>query len=318
MDKRAFDFIELALRSKKPRTQGLTTILDEGEPIPWIRNMLETWGEYVDAVKFALTCLNLPARSLEERVKLYRDFDLKVSLDDPTFAIAYYQGKADQLFRTVREIGFTHVQIETRHIPVNDKEKLKKADDDEIYYYQLARDLGLKAEGEVGQKWPEGDRTRAAHGLLNVEHIINETKRLLELGCEFVFLESLVIREAIGEYGEREEGTEQIRQIMNAVGRDKLFLEIGRFQLPWETRQCHRFWAVRNFGPDVNMGGNEPIFEVPFIEAIRRGFLFVPAPSKSSPRLWVNSMAKNGGRAAEEWWKEEYRMDLSLISQSRS
>lgn len=317
MDKRSFDFLDLAPRSRKPRTQGLTTIIDEGEPIPWIQNMLETWGEYVDGVKFALTCLNMPSRALEERIRMYRDFDLKVSLDDPTFAIAYYQRRADELLRAARDLGFTHVQIETRHIHVSDKDKLKKADEDELYYYKLARDLGLKAEGEVGQKWPEGDRTRAARGLLNVEHIIAETKRLLTLGCEHVYLESLVIREAIGEYGEREEGTQQIREIVSAIGQDKLFIEIGRFQLPWDTRQCHRFWAVRNFGPDVNMGGNEPIFEIPFIEAIRRGFLFVPGPSKSSPRLWLNSLVKNGGRAAEEWWKEEYHVDPNLISQLR-
>ncbi len=255
----------------------------------------------------------MPWRALEERIKLYRDFNLSVSLDDPTFAIAYYQGKADQLLRAARDMGFTHVQIETRHMPVGG-EKSKKADEDEVYYYGLARDLGLKVEGEVGQKWPEGDPARAGSGLLNVAHIVNEMKRLLALGCEHVYLESLVIREAIGEYGEREEGTEQIRQIVEAVGQDNVCIEIGRFQLPWDTRQCHRFWAVRNFGPEVNMGGNEPIVEIPFIEAIRRGFLFVPGPSRSSPRLWLKSLVKNGGRAAEEWWKEEYPIDPSFLS----
>lgn len=303
MERLSFDFLELSQRSRKPRTQGLTSIADEGEPTPWIRNMLETWGEYVDGIKVALTCLTMPSRALEERIKLYRDFNLSVSLDDPTFAIAYYQGKADQLLRAARDMGFTHVQIETRHMPV-EKEKSKKADEDELYYYGLARDLGLKAEGEVGQKWPEGDPARAGRGLLNVEHIVKEMKRMLTLGCEHVYLESLVIREAIGEYGEREEGTEQIRRIVEAVGQDKVFIEIGKFQLPWETRQCHRFWAVRNFGPEVNMGGNEPIVEVPFIESIRRGFLFVPGQGSSSPRLWLKSLVKNGGRASEEWWKE--------------
>ena len=94
---RFFDFLELAARKPKPRRQGLTCIGDEGDPIGWVRDMLDTWGDYVDSVKFVPALLMMPARIAEERVKLYRDFKLDVALDDPIFGIAYYQGKAEQL-----------------------------------------------------------------------------------------------------------------------------------------------------------------------------------------------------------------------------
>jgi hypothetical protein len=29
--------------------------------------------------------------------------------------------------------------------------------------------------------------------------------------------------------------------------------------------------------------------------------------------LWVKSLAKNGGRAGEEWWKEEYPIDPNVV-----
>ena len=77
-------------------------------------------------------------------------------------------------------------------------------------------------------------------------------------------------------------------------------------QLPFDTRQCHRFWAVRNFGPEVNLGGGGSIEEVRHIESIRRGFAYVNGPGKSTTKLWVKSLAKNNGQAAPEWWKEEY------------
>ena len=96
---RFFDFLELAARKPKPRRQGLTCIGDEGDPIGWVRDMLDTWGDYVDSVKFVPALLMMPARIAEERVKLYRDFKLDVALDDPIFGIAYYQGKAEQLLR---------------------------------------------------------------------------------------------------------------------------------------------------------------------------------------------------------------------------
>jgi phosphosulfolactate synthase (CoM biosynthesis protein A) len=134
----------------------------------------------------------------------------------------------------------------------------------------------------------------------------------LALGCEHVYLESRVIRDAIGDYGERQEGTRQITEIVEAVGSEKLFIEISG-QIPFDTRQCHRFWAVRNFGPEVNMGGGGSIEEARYVEAIRRGITFVGGVGRSSSKLWIKSLANHGGKAAAEWWKEEFELDPSLM-----
>src|ERR687893_765326 len=106
-DRRLFDFLELAPRSSKPRRQGLTSIGDDGDPVNWIREMLDTWGEYVDSVKFAAALLMMPARVVEQRIKVYRDHNVDVALADPIFAVAYYQGKAAQYLRVARDMGFT-------------------------------------------------------------------------------------------------------------------------------------------------------------------------------------------------------------------
>lgn len=315
-ERRFLDFLELAPRSAKPRTQGLTCIGDEGDPIPWVRNMLEIWGEYIDCVKFVPALLMMPSRIVEERVKLYRDFNLGVALDDPIFAIAYYQGKTEELLRTAREIGFTHCQVDTRHVRLDDAEREKTADEDGLRFSALAKELGLKLWGEVGQKHEEGDRARAKGGLLNVEGIVAEMKRLLASGCEHVFLENRVMRDAIGDYGERQEGARQIRQIVEEVGQDNIYIEIAN-QMSFEARNCHRFWAVRTFGPEVNFAGGTTLKEVRYVEAIRRGIIFIPGPSKSSSRLWVKSLAKNNGKAAKDWWKEDYPIDPSVVEKLR-
>jgi phosphosulfolactate synthase (CoM biosynthesis protein A) len=290
-ERRFLDFLELAPRSSKPRTQGLTCIGDEGDPIPWVRNMLDSWGDYIDCVKFVPALLMMPSRVVEERVKLYRDFNLGVALDDPIFAIAYYQGKAEELLRSARDIGFTHCQIDTRHVRLDDPEREKGADEDGPRLSAMAKDL-------------------------NVEGIVAEMKRLLASGCEHVFLENRVMRDAIGDYGERQEGDKQIRRIVEEVGQDNIYIEIAN-QMPFEARNCHRFWAVRTFGPDVNFAGGTTLKEVRYVEAIRRGVIFIPGPSKSSSRLWVNSLAKNNGKAAEEWWKEDYPIDPSVVEKLR-
>jgi phosphosulfolactate synthase len=314
--RRFFDFLELAPRSGKPRSKGLTCIGDEGDPIPWVRDMLETWGDYADSVKFVPALLMMPARIVEARVKLYRDFGLSVALDDPIFAIAYYQGKAEQLLRNARDMGFTHCQIDTQHVDLEDPERNRRAADDHLKFSALAKELGLKLWGEVGQKHEQGDRARGEGGSLNVGAIVAEMKRLLAFGCEHVFLENRVVRHAIGDYGERQKGAEQLRQIVDAVGAQHIYIEIAN-QMTFEARNCHRLWAVRTFGPDVNFAGGTVLKEIRFVEAIRRGVIFVPGPSKGSSRLWVKSLAKNNGRAADDWWQEEYVIDQEAAAKLR-
>jgi phosphosulfolactate synthase len=315
-DRRFFDFLDLAPRSKKPRTQGTTCIGDEGDPLPWLKGMLEAWGAYVDYAKFVPALLALPHRVVEERVKLYRDFKIGVAVDDPIFAIAYYQNKAEELLRQAWDMGFTHCQVDTKLVAPKDAAALKRAEDDQIKYSALAREIGFKLWGEVGQKHEEGDKARGAGGTLNVKAIVDEMKRLLATGCDHVFLENRVMRDAIGDYGEKETGAQQLRDIVREVGLENISIEIAN-QMPFEARNCHRFWAVRNFGPEVNFGGGTVIKEIRFVEAIRRGVIFVPGPSKASSRLWVKSMARNGGKAAAEWWREDYAIDLGVAAKLR-
>ena len=141
-------------------------------------------------------------------------------------------------------------------------------------------------------------------------------KRLLSEGCSQVFLENRVMREAIGNYGEKEDGSAEVREIVRQVGLENVSIEVAN-QMPFEARNCHRLWAVRNFGPDVSFGGGTVLKEIRFVEAIRRGVIFVPGPSRSSSRLWVKSLAKNNGKAAKEWWREAYKIDLGAAAKLR-
>lgn len=316
-EERFFEFLELAPRSKKPRTKGLTCIGDEGDAVPWVRDMLEVWGEYADSVKFVPALLMMPSRIVEERVKLYRDFGLSVALDDPIFAIAYYQGKAEQMLRAAWDMGFTHCQIDTKMVHVDDPKREAAADDDQVRLCALALELGFKLWGEVGQKHEEGDRARGKEaGSLNVDAIVTDMQDLLNSGCEHVFLENRVVRYAIGDYGELDRGDKQIREIVDRVGLENIYVEVSNQMTP-EMRNCHRHWAVRTFGPDVNFAGSTTLSEIRFVEAIRRGVIFIPGPSKASSRLWVKSLATNNGKAADDWWTEPYPIDQEVAKTLR-
>ena len=174
-EERFFEFLELAPRSKKPRTKGLTCIGDEGDPVPWVRDMLEIWGDYADSIKFVPALLMMPSRVVEERCKLYRDFGLDVALDDPIFAIAYYQGKAEQLLHAAWDMGFTHCQVDTKNIDVEDPARetsLEEArwDDPDfqvgdlleipVEFSDFGRNAVMAAKQRIIQRVREGERDR--------------------------------------------------------------------------------------------------------------------------------------------------------------
>src|SRR5687767_15267520 len=69
----------------------------------------------------------------------------------------------------------------------------EQAAEDELKYIALARELGLRVDGEVGQKHEEGDVSRAAGGGLDVEATI-EAMRSEEHTSELQSLAYLVCR----------------------------------------------------------------------------------------------------------------------------
>lgn len=57
MERLFLDFLERAPRSQKPRSRGLTFVGDHAEPISFLREILDAYGEYADTVKLAVSIL---------------------------------------------------------------------------------------------------------------------------------------------------------------------------------------------------------------------------------------------------------------------
>lgn len=301
MGKRFFDFLELAPRSAKPRKSGLTVISDAFTEPCIVKDTLAAFGDYVDLAKITVGSLLADEQVIRKKIELYRKHDVDVEPAGPIFNIAHYQGKEEQLFKALKTYGFTHVEIDTGE-EVRFKDGRQDIEE-EASYTAMAKDLGLEVVGEVGRKFPQGDRTRSSDGSINVEETIKEIKRFLEAGADKVYWESRVTKAALGDYADNEEGARQILEVANAVGPENILFEVTQM-LPYDTRMNLRFWFVRNFGPEVNIA-NTKLDEVGILECIRRGIWPVFGGKRtSSSVLWMQSLAKHGGKAPNEWWKQ--------------
>ena len=237
-------FLDLPARTSKPRSQGITHVIDKGLALRQVENLFDTAGEYVDIVKLGWGT-GYVTHNLKEKIELYRSFEVAVVCGGTLFEAVVARGKLDEYRRWLSENRFSHVEISDGVIELPRERKLELIAD-------LARDFVVLSE--VGSK----DAEVVFPPYQWVEWIREE----LDAGAWKVITEG------------REGGTAGIYRPTGEM-RTGLIDEIAHsiefgdviFEAPTKSAQA---WFVKHFGPEVNLG-NIPPDEVIPLETLRLG-----------------------------------------------
>jgi phosphosulfolactate synthase len=237
-------FLDLPTRPGKPRTEGLTHVIDKGLNLREIEGMFDTAGQYVDIVKLGWGT-SYVTNNLEKKIALYRSFDTPVVCGGTLFEAVYARGKIDEFKRWLVEQRFSHVEISDGTLDIPRDRKLE-------LIAEFAADFTVLSE--VGSK--DAEVNYAPY--LWVEWIQEE----LQAGAWKVITEG------------REGGTAGIYRPTGEM-RTGLVDEIAHtidvaqliFEAPSKSSQA---WFVKHFGPHVNLG-NIPPEEVIPLETLRLG-----------------------------------------------
>jgi phosphosulfolactate synthase len=237
-------FLDVPARSPKPRTSGLTHVIDKGLNLREIEGLFDTAGDYVDIVKLGWGT-SYVTQNLEKKIALYRSLQSPVVCGGTLFEAAVALGKLDEYRRWLSENRFSHVEISDGVIELPRERKLELIAD-------LARDFVVLSE--VGSK----DAEVVFPPYQWVEWIREE----LDAGAWKVITEG------------REGGTAGIYRPTGEM-RTGLIDEIAHsiefgdviFEAPTKSAQA---WFVKHFGPEVNLG-NIPPDEVIPLETLRLG-----------------------------------------------
>jgi phosphosulfolactate synthase len=237
-------FLDLPARPGKPRTAGLTHVIDKGLNLRDIEGMFDVGGAFVDIVKFGWGT-SYVTNNLEKKIALYRHFETPVVCGGTLFEVVYARGRIDDFKAWLKEHRFSHVEISDGTLDIPRDEKLALITD-------FARDFVVLSE--VGSK--DADVNIAPY--LWVQWIKEE----LAAGAWKVITEG---REGgtAGIYrptGEMRTGL--IDEIVHEVDVSDLI-----FEAPTKASQA---WFVKEFGPNVNLG-NIPPDEVIPLETLRLG-----------------------------------------------
>jgi phosphosulfolactate synthase len=237
-------FLDLPTRSGKPRTHGLTHVIDKGMNLRDIEGLFDTAGEYVDVVKLGWGT-SYVTRNLEKKIALYRSFGTPVVCGGTLFEAVIARDKVDEYRRWLVDNRFSHVEISDGAIELPRERKLELiasfADD-----FVVLSEVGSKDADVVyaPYQWVEWMQEELAAGAWKV---ITESR---ETGTAGIFRPT----------GEMRTGL--IDEIAHEIDVADII-----FEAPTKASQG---WFVRRFGPDVNLG-NIPPEEVIPLETLRLG-----------------------------------------------
>ena len=238
------NFLELPGRPAKPRTAGLTHVLDKGTSVANAAGTLDLAAPYIDVWKFGWGTAYVDPQ-LPEKLDLLVRNGVRSCPGGTLLEIAWSQGKAGECLAWGRDMGFDAVEISRgiASMTIEEKRELIRI---------AARSFVVFSE--VGRKDP--------CETLSAQQWTNEVAADLDAGARWVIAEG---RESgsVGLY--RPDGSVRA-EIVTALVRGGA-PESVLFETPRKEQQS---WFIREFGPNVNLANVAPA-DALALETLRRG-----------------------------------------------
>lgn len=238
--------LALPTRASKPRTTGLTILIDNGVPTRYFTDVIESMSPCIDFVKFGWGT-SVVTKDLQAKIACLQDNDVQFFFGGTLFEKFLLQGKVQEYRAYCKHFGCEYVEISNGTVDLTNREKAK-------YIGEFAQDFHVFSE--VGYK--DSEQSINLHPAKWVEFIRED----LAAGAEKIITEA------------REGGTSGIcrsngelrfglmEEIFDAVEIDKMI-----FEAPNKTLQTY---FIRRLGSSVNLA-NVAFGDAIGLETLRLG-----------------------------------------------
>jgi phosphosulfolactate synthase len=239
-----YHLTQIPERTAKPRSNGMTMVMDKGLSTREVENFIEVAGPYVDIVKLGWST-SFVTPVLDRKLAIYREAGIPVYFGGTLFEAFIIRNQYDDYKRVLDKYKMEWAEISDGSISLDHAKKC-----------ELIRDLKqyVKVVSEVGSK--------DAENIMAPYQWIELMTAELEAGSQYVIAEA---RESgnIGIY--RDSG--EVRQGLV----QELLTKIPSEKILWEAPQkAQQTWFIKLLGSNVNLG-NIPPNEVIPLETLRLG-----------------------------------------------
>jgi len=239
-----FNLSQIPDRNVKPRTNGITMVMDKGLSLEEARNFVSASLPHIDVVKLGFgTSFVTP--NLRDKIELYQSFGLPVYFGGTLFEAFLIRNQFEDYLAVCKDFGITWMEVSDGSITIPHAEKCG--------YIEKMTKYGIVLS-EVGSK-------DAAH-IIPPYKWIELMRAELNSGSTYVIAEA---REAgnVGIYrgsGEVREGL--VQEILTQIPGEKIL---------WEAPQkAQQLYFLELLGCNVNLGNIAPSEVIP-LETMRIG-----------------------------------------------
>ena len=225
-------------RSGKPRSTGLTMVVDWGVGPAAQQDLQQTASPYFDFAKIAVGLSRLYTDEiLTQKIQSYRAVDVEPFPGGQYLEYAEMQGKLDLYLPACEKAGYRWIEVSDNVAPVSLDWK--------VGIIKAAVDRGFSVFGEVGKK----------EGLSHGPSFAEDAKACLDAGAGIILIEAaeLVHGDADTE--------KEVEDTVSGIGVEKVMFELPG---PWiegvTDAVIHKMrrQLVDRFGPEVNIGNVMP------------------------------------------------------------
>jgi phosphosulfolactate synthase len=231
-------------RASRPRSKGITMVMDKGIGMHQAEDLVETAGHLIDLLKlgFGTSYVN---QKIKKKIALYKKNGIRVYPGGTLFEAFVIRNQFDDYRRFLDKLGFDAAEVSDGSMEIDHDEKC-------AYIEKLSKDFLVVSE--VGSK---------IAGLeIPIPQWVSQMKSELEAGSFKVIAEA---RESgtVGIYDVHGKANfELISEISNHLPLDKIL---------WEAPQkSQQVWFIKHFGANVNLGNIAPTEIIP-LETLRLG-----------------------------------------------
>lgn len=244
MNSANFNLTQMPERTAKPRSNGLTMVMDKGLSIPEVHNFMSVAKPHVDIVKLGFgTSYVTP--NLREKIEVYQSYGIPLYFGGTLFEAFLIRDQFNDYIDVCKSYNISYMEVSDGSITIPHAEKCG--------YIEKLTQYGTVLS-EVGSK-------DAAH-IIPPYRWIELMQAELNAGSSYVIAEA---REAgnVGIYrgsGEVREGL--VQEILTQIPEEKII---------WEAPQkAQQLYFIELIGCNVNLGNIAPTEVIP-LEAMRIG-----------------------------------------------
>ena len=237
-------------RSEKPRTDGITAIIDFGpDEMGWtgehgLRDLMACAAPFIDMAKiYAMNAILMPEDAVKANIAIYRDNDVVAYTGGVLFEYAYLRGEVDDMLDHVERLGVPALEISENYVTL--------ASDERHEFIARAAKRGFQVIWEFGRKNPEAP--------FDLDEVGEMIRGAMDAGAHHVILEQSeldVLEEASpGDFA----------KLSEQPWFPHVLIEGDPYRFPQQHGEI-----IKQFGPEVNLA-NIAAGQCYRLEGLRRG-----------------------------------------------